>query len=51
MPAEFDKCIKDGGKVITKKVNSKQYMHVCFINGKSYAGEVKDYKKIFKSKK
>ncbi len=41
MPANFDKCIADGGKVITKNVNAKQYIHVCYINGKSYSGEVK----------
>lgn len=48
MPKDFEKCIKDGGKIITKKVNSKQYIHVCYIGGKSYSGEVKDYKKVLK---
>lgn len=53
MPAAFDKCIADGGKVITKKVNSKQYIHVCYPKGggASVSGEVKNYKKILKSKK
>jgi hypothetical protein len=41
MPADFDKCVADGGRVRTKKLSGKKYMHVCFINGKSYAGEVK----------
>lgn len=50
MPAAFDNCVKNGGRVRTKKVNSKQYMHICFLNGKSYAGEVREYKKVLKSK-
>lgn len=41
MPAAFDKCVKDGGRVRTKKLSGNRYIHICFINGKSYAGEVK----------
>jgi hypothetical protein len=41
MPADFNKCVKDGGKVRTKKLKGNKYLHVCFLNGKSYAGEVK----------
>lgn len=41
MPANFDKCIKNGGKVITKTVNKNQYIHICYINGQSFSGEVK----------
>ncbi len=48
MPKEFENCVKNGGKVITKKVNANQYIHVCYLNGKSYSGEVKDYKKVLK---
>lgn len=44
MPAEFERCVKDGGRVRTIDVNKTQYMHVCFLNGKSYRGEVKDRK-------
>lgn len=51
MPAEFNKCVKDGGRVRTKRVNKEEYMHVCFINGKSYAGEVKKYKRLTGKKK
>lgn len=51
MPAAFDNCVKNGGKVRTKKVNGTQYMHICFLNGKSYAGKVKSYKKVLKKKK
>jgi len=41
MPAAFTKCVKEGGKVRTKSLGSGKYMHICFKNGKSYAGEVK----------
>jgi hypothetical protein len=41
MPEEFEKCVKNGGRVRTKKLSGNKYMHVCFLNGKSYAGEVK----------
>lgn len=44
-------CVRTGGKVITKKVNAKQYMHICYKDGKSYPGEVKDYKKVLSKKK
>ena len=45
MPAGFDKCISDGGKVITKKVNDKQYLNICYDkDGKSHHGEVKTKK-------
>lgn len=40
MPAAFNKCVKQGGKVITKSFG-KRYMHICYLNGKSYAGEMK----------
>lgn len=41
MPAAFDACISKGGKVRTKDLGHGKYMHICFLNGKSYAGEVK----------
>ena len=44
MPAEFLKCVKNGGKVRTKKLKDGYYMPICFIGGKSYAGEVKKKK-------
>jgi len=44
-PAGFDKCVRGGGKVRTIKVGDKeQYMHVCYLGGKSYSGEVKSKK-------
>jgi hypothetical protein len=48
MPAAFDACVKSGGRVRTKRVGKGQYMHICFKDGKSYAGEVKQYKKVLK---
>jgi hypothetical protein len=48
MPKAFESCVKNGGRVRTKQVNPNQYIHVCFKDGKSYAGEVKEYKKPLK---
>lgn len=48
MPAAFDKCVKDGGKVRTIIINKKKgtYMHVCYDKeGNSHAGEVHTKKK------
>ena len=44
MPAAFTKCVAQGGRVRTKKLSKGRYMHVCFVGGKSYAGEVKKKK-------
>lgn len=41
MPAAFDACVKNGGKVRTKTFAKGMYMHICFINGHSYPGEMK----------
>lgn len=48
MPAAFESCRKRGGRIRTKKLSGGRYIHICFIGGKSYAGEVK--KKKGKSK-
>jgi len=45
MPAAFLNCIKRGGKVRTKTLSGGRFMHICFLNGKSYPGEVKTKKK------
>jgi len=46
MPADFDKCVKSGGRVRTKDLDDGKYMHICYDkNGKSHAGEVKTKKK------
>jgi len=48
MPADFEKCVKEGGKVrtIPIKGHKDEYLHICYDkNGKSHAGEVKTKKK------
>ena len=47
MPKDFDKCVREGGTVTTKHVNSTMYMHLCQDkSGKWHAGEEKMYKKL-----
>ena len=41
MPADFEKCVADGGRVRTKNLGDGKYMRICFLGGKSYAGEVR----------
>lgn len=41
MPKDFEMCVSQGGRVRTKKMGKSKYMHMCFRDGKSYAGEVK----------
>jgi hypothetical protein len=48
MPAAFNKCRHNGGKIRTisgpnKKLglSERQYMHVCFLNGEMVQGEKK----------
>jgi hypothetical protein len=41
IPEGFDKCRATGGRIRTKKLSGGKYMHICFKDGKSYAGEVK----------
>ena len=45
MPESFNRCVSKGGRVRTKKLSGNRYIHICFLNGKSYAGEVKKKKK------
>jgi len=44
MPLAFEKCVKNGGRVRTKKLSGNRYMHICFKDGKSYSGEIKEKK-------
>lgn len=41
MPGGFDKCVAEGGRVRTKSLSGGRYIHICFLKGKSYSGEVK----------
>ena len=40
-PAGFDMCQKKGGRIRTKTLSDGRYLHICFLNGKSYPGYVK----------
>lgn len=44
MPKQFLECIKRGGKVRTKKLPNGKYIHICFLNKKSFPGEIKKKK-------
>jgi len=44
MPAGFERCIRQGGRVRTIKPKPGRYLHVCYLGGKSYSGEVKHTK-------
>lgn len=44
MPKDFDECVKGGGRVRTIKVGKDKYMHICYLNGKSHAGEIHEKK-------
>jgi putative hemolysin len=44
MPADFTRCVSQGGKVRTKKLSNGRYLHICYLNGKSYPGEIKKKK-------
>lgn len=41
MPADFDRCVKAGGRVRTKTLPGGKFMHICFKGGKSFAGYVR----------
>jgi len=52
MPADYEKCVEEGGRVRTKKLKGGKYLHICFDKaGKSHAGEVKMGEKKGKSTK
>ena len=40
MPADFEQCVANGGRVRTKSLSDGRYVKICYVNGKSYAGEV-----------
>jgi len=53
MPKEFTSCVAGGGKVITKRVNADEYIHVCYPKGggSPISGEVKKYQKLSRKNK
>lgn len=44
MPQAFDDCRARGGRIRTKSLSGGRYIHICYVGGKSYAGEVKTAK-------
>ena len=47
MPKDFNKCVKEGGRVrtIPVKGHKDEYMHICYDKkGKAHAGEVRKKK-------
>jgi|GEM_PF-3384970 hypothetical protein len=44
MPADFLKCVSDGGRVRTINPKPGKYLRICYKDGKSYSGEVKSSK-------
>lgn len=46
MPAGFNTCYKNGGKIKTKTMPGGRYMLICYIGGKSYPGEIKKRKNV-----
>jgi len=51
MPKEFDNCVAKGGKVRRKTLKGGKYINICFLNGKSFSGEVHESKKKEPEKK
>lgn len=46
MPQDFNQCVAQGGRVITKKIGALKYVHICYpqSGGRPIAGEVKTKK-------
>ena len=44
MSKDFENAIKQGARVRTKKLSDGKYIHIAYLDGKSYAGEVKHKK-------
>jgi len=44
MPEAFENAVKRGARVRTKRLKGGKYLHIAYLAGKSYAGEVKKKK-------
>lgn len=45
MPVDFDKCVREHGRVRTKTLSDGRYLRICYDKaGKSHAGEVRERK-------
>jgi len=51
MPAAFDRCRSQGGRIRTKNISSTKYIHICFDKGGSHPGYVKTKKETSSAKK
>jgi len=40
MPEDFERCVRQGGRVRRKTLSGGRYINICYKGGKSYAGEV-----------
>ncbi len=45
MPKDFERCVSKGGKMVTKKLKGRKYIHICYDEKGSHAGHVKKKKK------
>lgn len=43
-PRKFDDCVAKGGKVRRKTLSDGRYINICYLDGKSFAGEVREAK-------
>jgi len=51
MPKDFERCVKQGGRVRTIKPRKGVYIHICYDKkGKAHRGEVHHIKKRRKKK-
>ena len=48
MPKDFNTCVAEGGRVVTKMLKGGKYMHLCYPKGggPAVAGEVRTKEKM-----
>ncbi len=44
MPKAFKEAVKKGARVRTKKLSEDRFIHIAYLDGKSYEGHVKNKK-------
>ena len=44
-PEAFERCRKNGGRIVTEKLGGRKYRHVCYLGGKKFNGHAKLKKK------
>lgn len=40
MPAGFERCVREGGKVRTKTLSKGRYQYICIKDNEVYPGEI-----------